>query len=392
MIKKWLNKLINKVFRKQYKKLNDLQKSVDRMEKILKEQEAQLKEQKKQLNQQKKQINEQTKFIEEQFAARDYWEIRSAEIKHLAKGKKIWVIKCPASDTPDKSLWGPYNFSMDLKRELEARGYYVVIDWYNNWYGRIDADYVLVLRGVHDYRPDRRVENCKYILWHNCYPHRVTDEEYSLYDLIVVNSYTFVDKIKERVDVPVKPLLLCADVEKFFPREDEIKYDKVFVGNTRFVHRNVATWCENHNIPLHLWGRMEGKSRWQKYVKEDTSIILEGPMPNEELPDIYRASKIILNDHYDDMREEGFINNRILEALSCGRPVLSDWCEEYERLFGDSLVYYYDEEDFLEKLKWLDEHSEEQKEKVMAIWPKLREEYSFAARAEALIEMVNELD
>ena len=150
------------------------------------------------------------------------------------------------------------------------------------------------------------------------------------------------------------------------------------------MHRNVATWCENHNIPLHLWGRMEGNSRWQKYVKEDTSIILEGPMPNDELPDIYRASKIILNDHYDDMREEGFINNRILEALSCGRPVLSDWCEEFERLFGDSLVYYHDEEDFLEKLKWLEEHSEEQKEKVLAIWPKLQKEYSFGARVDPI--------
>ena len=202
MIKKWINKLINKFWRKQNKKLNNLQKAVDNLEKRLIEQENQLKKQ-------KKKIDEQTKFIEEQFSTRDYWEIRSAEIKHLAKGKKIWVIKCPASDTPDKTLWGPYNFAMDLKRELELRGYYVVIDWYNNWYGRIDADYCLVLRGVHEYRPDRRVENCKYILWHNCYPSRVTAEEYELYDLVVVGSYAYTEKMKEKVLLVTKTHPLC---------------------------------------------------------------------------------------------------------------------------------------------------------------------------------------
>ena len=92
------------------------------------------------------------------------------------------------------------------------------------------------------------------------------------------------------------------------------------------------------------------------------------------------------------MREEGFINNRILEALSCGRPVLSEYSEEFEKLFGDSLVYYHDEEDFFEKIKWLEEHAEEQKEKVLAIWPKLQEEYSFAARAKEQDEIVKELE
>lgn len=384
MLKKLLNKLINKFWRKQNKKLDEMRKAIDHLEKKLEEQN-------KELEAQKRRTNRLKTYIGDQLEKRDYWEMRSAEIKHLAKGKKIWVIKCPAPDILNKFLWGPHNFSVDLKRELELRGHYVVIDYHDNWSGMIDADYVLVLRGVHPYRPDRRAANCKYILWHNCFPYRVTDEEYELYDLVLVNSYSFTEKVAERVSVPVKPMLLCADVERFHPEETEFKYDTVFVGNTRDEYRNVVMWCEKNNIPLRIWGRITGKTSWYNYLKEDTSVIVEGPALHEELPDIYRASKIILNDHFDDMREEGFINNRILEALSCGRPVLSDWCEEYEKLFGDSLVFYHDEEDFIEKLKWLEEHSEEQKEKVLAKWPELKEKYSFAARAEELIEMVNEL-
>lgn len=378
MLKKLWNKFMNKFWRKQNRKLNNLQKTVDRLE--------------QQLEEQKKQTNQLKNYITEQLERRDAWEIRSAEIKRLAGDKKIWVIKCPAQDSPTKYLWGPHNFSVDLKRELEKRGYYVVIDYRDDWAGMIEADYVLVLRGVHPYRPDRRAKNCKYILWHNCFPYRVTDEEYELYDLILVNSYTYTKKVAERVSVPVKPMLLCADVEKFFPQETELKYEKVFVGNARSEQRNVVTWCDEHDIPLHLWGRVRGQNSWHNFLKEDTKVIVEGPMENTALPDLYRSSKIIFNDHYTDMREEGFINNRILEALSCGRPVLSDYSEEFEKLFGDSLVYYHDEEDFFEKIKWLEEHAEEQKEKVLAIWPKLQEEYSFAARAKELDEIVKELD
>ena len=377
MIKKWLNKLINKFWRKQDKKLNELQSAVENLE--------------KQLEEQKKKTNNLRNFVKKELEKRDQWEMRSAEIKFLAKGKKIWVIKCPAPDTADKILWGPHNFSVALKRELEAKGYYVVIDYHNNWAGRIDADYVLVLRGLHTYRPDRRCENCKYILWHNCYPDQVTKEEYELYDLVVVNSFSYTKKLEEELSVPVKTLLLCADVTKFFPREEEIKYDKVFVGNTRKVHRNIVTWCEEHKIPIQVWGRMDGPTGWKNYVKKDTCIKLESPMPNDELPNLYRASKIILNDHFDEMREYGFVNNRVMEALSCGRPVLSDYSEEYEELFGDSLVYYYDEDDFLKKLKWLEEHLEEQTEKVLAVWPKLQKEFSFEARVDALLEMVEEI-
>jgi len=377
MIKRLLNKLINRFWRKQNKKLDELQKTVDNLE--------------KQLEKQKNVTDNLKTYIKKEFIKRDQWEKRSSEIKFLAKGKKIWVIKCPAPDTEDKILWGPHNFSVALKRELEAKGYYVVIDYHNNWAGRIDADYVLVLRGLHQYRPDRRCENCKYILWHNCYPEKVTKEEYELYDLVLVNSKSYTKKMAEQVSVPVETLLLCADTTLFYPEETELKYDKVFVGNTRQVHRNMVVWCEKNNIPIQVWGRIEGKNGWKNYVKADTCIKLESPMPNGQLPDLYRASKIILNDHFDEMREEGFINNRILEALSCGRPVISDHCDEYEELFGDSLIYYHDEDDFIQKLKWLEMNTEEQRKKVLSIWPKLQKEFSFEARVNELLKIVGEI-
>ena len=52
---------------------------------------------------------------------------------------------------------------------------------------------------------------------------------------------------------------------------------------------------------------------------------------NYELPNIYRSAKVTLNDHWDDMLQKQFINNRIFDALACGLPVISDECDELKK-------------------------------------------------------------
>ena len=53
-------------------------------------------------------------------------------------------------------------------------------------------------------------------------------------------------------------------------------------------------------------------------------------IPNAELRRYYSAADIVLNDHWDDMRTEGFISNRIYDALACGAFVISDHIEGIE--------------------------------------------------------------
>jgi len=377
MIKKFLRKIWNRFWRRQDKKLNDLQKKVAVLE--------------KKLDEQKKQNQELKSFVKKEIERRDEWAKRSAEIRYLAKGKKIWVIKNPAPATEDKVNIAEYWFFLHMKEKLENEGYYVYIDYYEDWNEPIEADYVLVSLAARKYRPDRRIENCKYILWINCYIDRVDKEMYELYDAVLVSSHMYAKKLAEEVSVPVIPFLLSADTEEFYPAETEKKYDKVFVGNTRNMRRNCIFWCEDHQIDVDLWGRREGKAGWANRIKQDSSIKLHGFLPNNELPDILRASRIVLNDHFEDMNREGFINLRTIEGLACGCAVLSDYNQELENLFGDAIVYYHDEKDFLEKLAWLEEHYEEQIQKVLATWPMIQKEYSLESRVKHLIKIAEEL-
>ena len=277
MIKKLLNKLINKFWRKQDKKITNLQKSVNELQKSVNELQ-------KKLNEQKKLNRELKNYVTNETERRDYWKVRGAEVKWLAKGKKIWVIKIPAPDTDVKFSWGEYYFACSLKRELEELGYYVVIDFREDWYCEIEADFVLVLRGRRVYHPDRRNEKCKYILWHVCHPDLVPKEEYELYDVVYVDSTSYAEKMEKEVSVPVRPLLVCVDTTIFFPQEKEDAYDIVFVGNTRGERRPFITWCEKNKIPLHIWGNMDGPHGWKRFVEKDTCIQLEHVIDNNDLP------------------------------------------------------------------------------------------------------------
>lgn len=356
--------------------IQELEKKVDRQQKKT---GKQLKEIDLKVYRNGKAIEAMRTAVKEEFRRRDIWALRDAEVQRLAAGKKIWVIKCPAPDSEYKYRWGDYSFCMTLKRYLEKEGFYVVVDCYEDWYCNIDADVVLVIRGLYPYHPDRRNTKCKYILWEVSHPEIVSMEEYDLYDLVYVNSVSYAQKLENQVHVPVLPLMLCADTDLFFPGEEEIQYERVFVGNSRGVRRKVVSCCYDNGIELDVWG-----DGWEPLLDKDGGVRLHGPIANEKLPELYRASGVILNDHWDDMKEYGFVNNRILEALCCGAVVISDYNKSYEKLFGDVLVFYEDEEDFLTKIEKIRENEEEIRQKVRAFWPVLKKEYSFAARASQL--------
>jgi spore maturation protein CgeB len=65
-------------------------------------------------------------------------------------------------------------------------------------------------------------------------------------------------------------------------------------------------------------------------------------IPNHELRRYYSSAGIVLCDHYDDMRDEGFISNRAYDALACGAFVISDRVPAIEEEFDGGLVTYGD--------------------------------------------------
>jgi len=53
-------------------------------------------------------------------------------------------------------------------------------------------------------------------------------------------------------------------------------------------------------------------------------LVVSDYIPNEELPAVYASVGVLLNDHWQTMRERGFVSNRLFDALACGTPVISN--------------------------------------------------------------------
>lgn len=299
--------------------------------------------------------------------------------RKIADGKEIWVIKAGFPNEPVKKLWSEYAFSNSLKKYLERLGVCVFIESYDEWYGDDTADVVVVLRGHKEYFPVRKNKNCIYIMWNLSHPSTITDEEYNSYDMVCIGSEIYAEKIEKRLRVPVRILPMCADTEIFFPdpeEKEEKEYDWVFVGNSRYVKRKSVVWSIAHGIPLKIWG-----ANWEKVLPESAEHVVAENIPNDKLPELYRNAKVTVDDHYEDMALNGFVNTRIIEALSCGLPVISDYSETLNRMFGDAVLSYRNENEFVEQTKKIFEDYDTVKKKVRELWPMLRENYSFEARA-----------
>ncbi|OIJ11245.1 hypothetical protein BKP37_16510 [Anaerobacillus alkalilacustris] len=294
-----------------------------------------------------------------------------------------WIIKNPAPTDWRQEKWGDFHFGRSLTKYLERLEVNVETDYYPHWDNRKKADVVFVLRGKYPYRPK---PGAFHIMWNISHPSSVSLEEYESYDLIFVASKKHANYIRSKISKPVYPLIQCTDHEEFYvsdPKLDRFRKDIIFVGNCKGVQRPGIIWATELGLPIKIWGR-----GWEQFI--DPSFIQGEYIDNKELGALYSKSKVILNDHYDDMKQFGFINNRIFDALSCGLPVISDYHEELHQLFPTEILYYKNKKEFLQAVETVIFQYPKLKANVDRIQPKIHEEHSFQARAKIILDIYHQ--
>jgi hypothetical protein len=123
--------------------------------------------------------------------------------------------------------------------------------------------------------------------------------------------------------------------------DPDLLEDVLFVGSSRQASRPAVAWAVDRGLPIAVYG-----AGWESLpagVRRGTQF------PNERLGSLYASAKVVLNDHWDDMRELGFVSNRIFDVLGAGGVVVSDRLHALKSLFGD-LVPTYGDADELESV------------------------------------------
>jgi len=245
------------------------------------------------------------------------------------------AIKTPVPSWNEIYKWGDYYVAEGLSEEFEKKGFVVKVQMLSEWDDSSDSivDTVIVLRGLSRYTPKVQHQN---IMWNISHSDLVSLNEYELYDHVFIASKYWAEQLKTRINVPVECMWQCTNDHKFYPEYNE-KYDSelLFVGNSRKVYRKILKDLLPTEHELSVYGADWGGIIDKKYIKGEH-------ISNKELHQAYSSCKILLNDHWEDMREKGFISNRIFDGIACGACILSDSVEGLDELFPNRVYTYSD--------------------------------------------------
>ncbi|WP_292884671.1 glycosyltransferase [Methanobrevibacter sp. UBA212] len=247
--------------------------------------------------------------------------------------------------------WGDYFFAVALKKSFEKKGFNVLIHERENWYDTtVKADINIILRGKYEFTPMFDAIN---VMWNIYDPEKIRKEEYEQFDICFISSIRYANELSEELNTTVKPLLQCTDPDIFYSEyDDSISEDILFVGSTRGFYREIIKDIMETDFDVAVYGR-----GWPEFI--DEQYVNGFFIPNEELHKYYSSCKILLNDHWETMRELDFPSNRLFDALACGTFVISDKIPSAETLFEGNVVTYDGVDDLNSKLEYYLTHDEE---------------------------------
>jgi spore maturation protein CgeB len=269
---------------------------------------------------------------------------------------------------PDPKVWGDYWLKENLMKEFSAIGYPV---------DNLRPKVFLHLFGEPiDSLPDDAYP----ILWIHSHPDWITAGTLKRYRKVYCISRHFADKLRsagyeaEHLMVPtgMKPL-----------KRDKI-YDIVFVGNTKQGRmRKIVEDLGNVPYLVGIWGW-----GWKGLIPEKW---YGGEYyENGRLKELYASARIVLNDHHEDMRREGFINPRVLDVLASGGFVVSDSVAGMDELFEGSVPAYRDPKDLRRIIeKYL--HADEARAALAERGREIALGYTFRSACEKIIRHIESI-
>lgn len=296
-----------------------------------------------------------------------------------------WSLRIGAPDAASARRWGDGPFAAALARELRALGIVARVTPSDGW-GRLDAtvDVVVSLRGRgHGPRADGQRE----VLWVMSHPEDVSRDELERADLVLAGSARLARGLAERTSTPVRVLPQAADGRVFVPGapDPSLATDVLFVGNSRGVARPVVLAAIAARLPVAIIG-----GDWRAHVPGRHVVARRAE--GAELAARYRSATVVLNDHWEGMRTEGLVSNRVFDVLACGGCVVSDDVADLDRLLGGAVVTCAVPDEVAPTVRRLLDDPAERRRRAERGLRLVRDAHLLEHRAAELVELVRGLD
>lgn len=170
------------------------------------------------------------------------------------------------------------------------------------------------------------------------------DDDWQNFDVIAVASPSYAAELN-RAGIKAVYVPQFTNPEKFYPAPDPaLASDILFVGSN-WHDRTSLRYALEAGFTVAVYGY-----NWQGIVPPE---MYKAPyIANTELNRYYSSAKIVLNDHRPDMKDFGFVNNRIYDATAAGALVISDYMPEIEAAYGDAVPMYKNKEELARLLEY----------------------------------------
>jgi hypothetical protein len=241
-----------------------------------------------------------------------------------------WSVVVSAPGGAAGEQWGDTWFATDLVNALQRAGQEarVVFRKKAEDPARDEDDVVLVLRGLRRVRP--RPGRTTWMLWVISHPDLVEADEPAEYATVFAASESW--SRAQEFTVPVTPLLQATAPERFFPGagHPDTGSQVLFVGSTRGEFRPIVRDAIDAGAAVDVFG-----VGWEDVIAPE--FYRGAFLDNADVPAAYASAHIVLNDHWRDMADEGFLSNRLFDAVATATRVISDPARGLTETFGTSV-------------------------------------------------------
>lgn len=254
-------------------------------------------------------------------------------------------IRVAAPSRSTKEVWGDIHFAEQLAYELRRLGYVVRVQTREEWENGVGSeDFVIGLRGLVPIATATAAYN---LLWVISHPDDVSSAELMRYDHVFAGSKRASIRFSDMGAPSISVLPQCASLRAIGKESSvELCTDILYAGNTRGELRSGVRYLEQsgHDFDLIGYG-------WENF--SSINKVLSENLAYDELLNLYAKAKIVVNDHWKDMREWGIISNRVFDVAAAGGCVVTDDIDELSSIFGNSVTSYADQSSFESAVKKL---------------------------------------
>src|SRR6056297_634436 len=296
----------------------------------------------------------------------------------------VTAIRTGVPDPDGQESWGDYHFARSLAKAIERAGHKARVDVKSDWDSAPDDDSLDIVLQGHDWH--RRRDGVPGLIW-LIYPGKRFETSWLAdYDHVFVGSEVYADKlVGAHPDLRLSILHQAFDSDRMMPGAAPRSDDLVFVGNNHFGHdRPMAVYARTGRHGLKIWGRGWDDPVWSAHVQAER-------VANEDLGQLYGTARAVLCDHTKPMARNGFLSNRIFDALACAAPVISDGVAGLHEMFAPFIEIADDQTSFDQAVANLTRTNTPTASDRQDFARQMAREHSFDARARAILNQAEEL-